>query len=103
MRQIKQGSGPDLLTQGSSDLLQTLMANDLIDEFRLFIYPIVLGKGKRLFDRGTLPGALKVTKSVTSPNGVLIVNYARAGEIATGSFAHAQPSDEEIKRRQKLR
>lgn len=86
VRQLKQGNGPNLVTQGSGELLQTLMANDLVDEFRLVIYPIVLGKGKRLFDRGSLPGAYQVTKSETSPKGVLLVNYARAGEIKTASL-----------------
>lgn len=81
VRKLKQGNGPPLLTQGSSELLQALMANDLVDEFRLFIYPIVLGKGKRLFDRGTVPSAFKVTKSETSPKGVMMVRYVRDGEI----------------------
>lgn len=85
VRQLKQGNGPSLVTQGSGELLQALMANDLVDEFRLFIYPIVLGKGKRLFDRGTFPGAFKVTKSETSPQGVLMARYARNGEIKTAS------------------
>lgn len=97
VRQLKQGSGPNLLMQGSSELLQTLMANDLVDEFRLFIYPIVLGKGKRLFDRGTFPGAFKVTKSETSPQGVLIVHYARDGGVKTASFGLEDRKDEEPK------
>jgi len=105
VRQLKQGSGPNLLTQGSSDLLQTLMANDLVDELRLFIYPIVLGRGKRLFDRGTFSGAFKVTKSETSPTGVLIAHYARDGEIKTASFGLEDrkdgPKGDETRHRQR--
>jgi dihydrofolate reductase len=103
VRRLKEGSGPDLVTQGSSDLLQTLLANDLIDEFRLLIYPLVLGKGKRLFDRGAVPAGLKLTKSTTSPAGAVIVTYQRAGEIQRGSFAMPEPTDEELARRQKMR
>lgn len=102
LRDLKKKEGQKLLIQGSSNLIQTLLAHDLIDEFRLLIFPLALGKGKRLFGEGTLPGALKLTKSVTSTSGVLIASYERAGDIKTGSFALETPTDDEIKRRKNL-
>ncbi len=83
---IKQQQGPDLHVWGSSDLLQTLIKHDLIDAFWLMIIPITLGAGKRLFAAGTIPAAFKVTESIVAPNGVIVVNYERAGEVKTGSF-----------------
>jgi dihydrofolate reductase len=103
LRDLKSKDGPDLLIQGSSELIQQLLANDLIDEFRLLIYPLVLGKGKRLFGDGTLPAAFKLTRSQTSSGGVLIASYERAGEVGTGSFALEEPTAAEIERRKKLR
>jgi dihydrofolate reductase len=67
LRELKQTDGPILLVQGSSDLIQTLLANDLVDEFRLLIFPVVLGKGKRLFGRGTAPAAFKVRNRPLHP------------------------------------
>lgn len=83
---IKAEEGPDLHVWGSANLIQTLMKHDLIDTFWLMIYPVVLGTGKRLFAEGTVPMAFKVTESTVTPNGVIIVNYERAGEIKTGSL-----------------
>ncbi len=83
---IKQQPGPDLNVWGSGHLLQTLIKHDLVDVFWLMIYPITLGSGKRLFADGTIPAAFKVTESAVSPNGVIVVNYERAGAITTGSF-----------------
>jgi dihydrofolate reductase len=82
---IKQQEGPDLHVWGSGNLIQTLIKHDLVDVFWLMIYPITLGSGKRLFADGTLPAAFKVTESIVAPNGVIVVNYERAGAIATGS------------------
>jgi dihydrofolate reductase len=82
---IKQGQGPGLHVWGSSHLLQTLMKHDLVDAFWLMIYPVTLGGGKRLFADGTIPAAFKVTESTITPNGVMVVNYERAGAITTGS------------------
>jgi dihydrofolate reductase len=102
LRDLKKKDGPALLIQGSSDLIQTLLAHDLIDEFRLLIFPVVFGKGKRLFGEGTLAGAFKLTRSVTSPSGVLIAGYERAGDIKTGSFALETPTPAEVERRKNL-
>jgi dihydrofolate reductase len=82
---IKQQPGPDLHVWGSGHLIQTLIKHDLVDTFWLMIYPVTLGVGKRLFAAGTIPAAFKVTESNVTPNGVIIVNYERAGAITTGS------------------
>jgi dihydrofolate reductase len=68
---------------GSANLLQTLLEHDLVDELWLKIYPITLGRGKRLFAGGTIPAAFNVTESQVSPNGIIIVNYERAGAVRT--------------------
>jgi len=99
---LKQGDGPVLLTQGSSVLLQTLLAQDLIDEFRLLTFPLVLGPGKRLFGQGTTAGALKLTESKVSTTGVTMGVYTRAGDVKLGSFELPQPSDAELARREKM-
>lgn len=83
--ELKQQPGPDLHVWGSSNLLQTLIKHDLVDTFWLMIYPITLGRGKRLFAEGTIPAAFKVTESIVTPNGVIVVNYERAGALPTGS------------------
>lgn len=87
LRELKQGDGPVLLIQGSSVLIHTLLAHDLIDEIRLIVAPLMLGKGKRLFDDGTMPRSLKLVKSSTTSRGTLLANYERAGAVKTGSFA----------------
>jgi dihydrofolate reductase len=76
---IKQQPGPDLHVWGSSVLIQTLLKQDLIDTFWLMIYPLTLGRGKRLFADGTIPAAFKATESQVTPNGVIVVNYERTG------------------------
>jgi len=86
IRALKQQDGPDLQVHGSSNLIQTLLAHDLVDEFWLKIFPVTLGRGKRLFDKGTVPAAFKLTESKTSPSGVIIASFKRAGEVKTGSF-----------------
>lgn len=100
---LKREEGPTLMTQGSSDLLQTLLKHDLVDRFTLLIYPVVLGQGKRLFGTGSIPGALKLVDSKASPSGVTINSYERAGEVKVGSFAHEQPSAEELARRERMK
>lgn len=86
IRRLKNQSGPDLQVHGSGNFIQTLMSNDLVDEFWLKIYPITLGKGKRLFAEGTIPAAFSVSEVKVSPNGVIFANYKRSGEVRTGSF-----------------
>jgi dihydrofolate reductase len=84
---LKKQNGPTLLIQGSSQLIQTLLANDLIDEFRLLVFPLMLGKGKRLFGEGTNPGALRLIDTKVSTTGVIVSTYEKGGAIKTGSFA----------------
>ena len=93
VRDLKKGDGPNLLTQGSTELLQILLAENLIDELRLFVFPIILGKGKRLFGETAVPSGLKLVSSSASPNGVVMSIYRREGGVDTGSFALEQPGD----------
>jgi dihydrofolate reductase len=86
LKKLKNSSGSYLQVYGSSVLVQTLMENDLVDEFWLKIFPITLGTGKRLFGSGTIPAAYTLTESKTSPSGVIIASFKRAGKVKTGSF-----------------
>lgn len=83
---LKAQDGLDLKVWGSSNLLQTLLRHDLVDEMWLKIFPITLGSGKRLFAEGTVPAAFKLTESKVSPGGVIFATYERAGDVKTGSF-----------------
>ncbi len=87
IKKLKQQDGPDLNVYGSGNLIQTLLKHDLIDELWLKIFPITLGRGKRLFVEGTIPAAFTVTESKTLPSGVIIATFKRAGEVKTGSLA----------------
>jgi dihydrofolate reductase len=87
VRQLKVGEGRNLLTQGSAEFIQALLAADVVDEVHTLTFPVLLGKGKRLFGSGAAPSALKLLGSVTSPSGVTINRYAAAGAVQTGSFA----------------
>ena len=86
IKQLKQQDGPDLQVHGSSNLIQTLLKHDLVDEFWLKIFPVTLGIGKRLFDQGTIPVSYTLVESKSSPSGVMIASFQRAGEVKTGSF-----------------
>jgi dihydrofolate reductase len=86
IKMLKGQDGLDLQVHGSSNLIQTLLQHDLIDEFWLKIFPVTLGMGKRLFDRGTLPAAFALVDAKSSPSGVMIANFKHAGEVKTGSF-----------------
>ena len=86
LRALKRQDGPLLLTQGSSAFLQTLFASDVVDELCLLTFPVLLGKGKRLFERGVMPAGFRAERSQVSPNGVVITTYARMGEVKRGSF-----------------
>jgi len=99
---IKRQDGPDLLIQGSSELIQTLLENGLIDEFSLIIAPTVLGKGKRLFGDGTTPTAMKLLSSQVTGTGVVVVKYEPDGAVKTGDFSLPDPTDAELERRQTL-
>jgi dihydrofolate reductase len=99
---LKQQEGPELQVHGSANLIQTLLRNELIDEYRLWTFPVVVGPGKRLFSDGTIPAGLKLVDSKVSTTGVVIATYVPAGELVTGSFALDEPTDTEIERGRKL-
>jgi dihydrofolate reductase len=93
VRALKEEKGPELQVHGSANLIQTLLAHGLIDEFRLWIFPLVLGTGKRLFDGGTVPAGVELTGSQASSTGVIMATYRSGAEIKYGSFAAEAPSE----------
>ncbi|TCR70185.1 dihydrofolate reductase family protein [Bosea sp. BK604] len=99
---LKRQDGPNLLIQGSSVLIQTLLKDDLIDEIDVMVFPLILGKGKRMFGEGAIPAALKLVDSKASSTGVVMNRYRREGELKTGSFAFDEPSEAEIARRERM-
>ena len=101
VQRLKAEDGPALLTQGSSDFLQTLFAHDLVDELTIWTFPVILGPGKRLFQGHAAPHALTLTRSLTS-NGVMVGQYARGGAVRTGDFGQSSPSAAELERRRTL-
>ena len=86
IKKLKDSEGSDIQVHGSGRLIQTLLENDLIDELWLKIFPLTLGKGKKLFEEGTIPAAFTLTDSLVTPNGVIFANYRRAGEVKTGTI-----------------
>ena len=86
VRRLKETGEGELQVHGSPGLVQTLLAEDLVDELRQIVFPVVLGKGKRLFGEGVRPGGWRLASSSTTPNGVLLCTYTRAGEVETGSM-----------------
>jgi dihydrofolate reductase len=99
---LKKEDGPELQVHGSSDLIQTLLRAGVIDQFRVMIFPVVLGSGKRLFGEGAPPGRLKLVDSQVSSTGVVMATYEPAGEIPIGSFAMEEPTEAEVRRREEL-
>ena len=87
IKKLKNQDGPEIQVHGSSNLIQTLMKNDLVDEFRLKIFPITIGGGKRLFGEGTIPASFKLLETKTSTTGIIVATYVRDGEIKIGSFS----------------
>jgi dihydrofolate reductase len=101
---LKQEDGPALVTQGSTELVHSLLAAGLVDEIRTFAFPVLLGKGKRLFDESSEPRAFKLTHSAVSPRGLIHATYVRGGEVETATVGGAQePSATELARREKLK
>jgi dihydrofolate reductase len=103
VRKLKKQDGPEIQVHGSGNLIQTLLKHDLVDELWLKIFPITFGRGKRLFADGTIPVGFKLLESQSSPKGVIIASYARAGEVRTGSFALEVPTEAELARRRRLK
>lgn len=103
LQRLKQEEGPDLLVQGSSVLLHSLLAHALVDELQLLIFPVLLGPGKRLFGEDSRPSSLKLVDSRISTTGVVMARYVPDGAVRTGSFADQEPSPAELARREKWR
>lgn len=99
---LKAEAGLDLQIIGSGGLIQTLRAAALIDEYNVWTFPVVLGRGKRLFEAGAKAGALRLVASQASATGVVMSTYMPAGEVAPGSFVQTAPSEKELQRRAKL-
>ena len=85
IKKLKKSKGSDIQVWGSSKLIQLLLKNDLVDELRLKIHPLTLGKGKKLFDNGTIPSAFTLTENIITSKGVIIASYKRAGKVKTGT------------------
>lgn len=102
LRRLKASDGPELHVWGSSQLLQTLIAAGLIDEFRIWIYPLVLGQGKRLFEKGVPPRGLTLVESRRTPTGVLLNTYHPTGPLSQRTRDAEKPSAAELTRRKKL-
>ena len=85
IKKLKKSKGGDIKIWGSSKLVQLLLKNDLVDELWLKIYPLTLGKGKKLFDTGTIPAAFTLIETTVTPSGVIFANYKRAGKVKTGT------------------
>ena len=83
---LKGESGGEIQVPGSGELIQTLMNHDLVDEYRLWVFPVLIGEGKRLFAEGTIPGGLRLVDTRTSSTGVAAHTYERAGKLEYGSF-----------------
>jgi len=97
INQLKKEDGPEIQVHGSGNLIQTLLKNDLVDEFWLKTFPVALGSGKRLFAEGTMPAGFTLKESRTSPTGVIVSSYAPAGDVKIGSF-ELTPSGQEATR-----
>jgi dihydrofolate reductase len=103
VKRLKQEDGPNLVTQGSTELVHALLGNDLVDAISIFTLPVVLGGGKKLFADGSAPHSFKLTKSRVSPNGLIIAHYERSGEIKIGDTALDSPSDREVARQERMK
>ena len=90
VRTLKQQHGPNLMTWGSAEMVRQLLAAGLVDEFRLIIYPVVLGRGKRLFDDSAQSSSFTLAHSTRTASGVLLARYALSGDVRTGSFEGAE-------------
>ena len=103
VKRLREDDGPNLVTQGSTELVHALLANDLVDAISTFTVPVVLGGGKKLFADGSAPHSYKLTRSRVSSTGLMIAHYERAGEIKIGDTALDSPSDAERARRERMK
>src|SRR5437016_4901787 len=103
VKRLKQEAGPNLVTQGSTELVHALLANDLVDAISTFTVPVVLGGGKKLFADGSAPHSFKLTKSRVTPNGLIIGHYEREGEVKAANVLVDPPSERELARRKRMK
>ena len=103
VKRLKQEDGPDLITQGSTELVHALLADDLVDALSIFTVPVVLGGGKKLFADGSAPHSFKLTRSRVSPNGLIVGHYEREGEIKIGDTMLDAPSERENARQERIK
>ena len=103
VKRLKQEDGPNLVTQGSTELVHALLANDLVDAISIFTVPVVLGGGKKLFADGSAPHSFKLTSSRVSPNGLIVAHYERGGDVKISDTALDSPSDRELARRERMK
>jgi dihydrofolate reductase len=103
VKRLKQEDGPNLVTQGSTELVHALLAHDLVDAISIFTVPVVLGGGKKLFADGSAPHAFKLTRSRVARNGLIVAHYEREGAIKTADTALDSPSQRELARRERLK
>jgi dihydrofolate reductase len=103
VKRVREEGGPNLVTQGSTELVHALLAHDLVDAISTFTIPVVLGGGKKLFADGSAPHSYTLTKSRVSSTGILIGHYERAGDITIGDTALASPGDAELARRERMK
>jgi dihydrofolate reductase len=103
VKRLKQEDGPNLVTQGSTELVHALLAADLVDAMSIFTVPVVLGGGKKLFADGSAPHSFKLTRSRVSPNGLIVGHYEREGGIKIGDTALDSPSDRELARQSRMK
>ena len=101
--ELKRSEGHDLLIQGSSTLYPPLLSAGLIDRLVLLTFPVILGKGKRIFDGSQTPGAMKLVDHFVSSKGVVIASYEPAGDVPTGDFGADEPSERELRRREQIK
>jgi dihydrofolate reductase len=103
VKRLKEEDGPNLVTQGSTELVHALLANDLVDAMSIFTLPVVLGGGKKLFADGSAPHSFKLTSSRVTPNGVIVGHYDRDGDIRSGDTAATSPSEREMARQDRMK
>ena len=103
VKRLKQEDGPNLVTQGSTELVHALLANDLVDAISIFTVPVVLGGGKKLFADGSAPHSFKLTKSRVGPNGLIVGHYEREGEIRVANAMLDSPSERENARQKRMK
>lgn len=103
VKRLKQEDGPNLVTQGSTELVHALLANDLVDAMSIFTVPVVLGSGKKLFAEGSTPHSFKLASSRVAPNGLIIGHYERDGEIKIGDTSLDSPSVREVARQERMK